>query len=118
MKKLLIIFTILLFTGCSMIQISPEQKALEGVAKQAGFIYGCQHPEMIAQAKLIAMGINASQDEEKQKNFNLAVQALLKYYPEPILKSQINLLLVGMKTTSADITPIVLSFIQGMENSQ
>ena len=108
----------LLLIGCASFQLqSNEQKAVQGLAKQAGFIFGKQHPEMIPQAKLVAIGINASQNEDIQKNFDLAVKSLLKYFPSPILKSQINLVLVGMKTTGADVAPIVLAFIEGMDSS-
>ena len=96
---------------------SAEQIACQSMARKAGFIFGKQHPEMIPQARLIALGIEASNDEDITKNFDIAVEVLIRYYPNEILRRQIDLTLIEIAKLGADIQPIVEAFISGMERS-
>jgi hypothetical protein len=87
----------------------------EGIARNAGYIFGKQHPELIPQAKIAAIGITEVSDNKKQKKLNAAVNFLLKL--SPTLKPQIQTILLVTERTGEDITPLVLAFIQGMEDS-
>jgi hypothetical protein len=114
----LVFILMVMIVGCTLLRFLPaEQIALQSMARKAGFIFGKQHPEMIPQARLIALGIEASEDEDVKKNFNLAVEALLKHFPNTILKRQIDVVLIEIAKTNADLIPIVEAFIEGMEKS-
>jgi hypothetical protein len=87
----------------------------EGMARNAGYIFGKQHPEMIPQAKLIAMGITVAKGSKKTRDLNTAVKMVLKL--SPVIRPQLESALLFIEATGADVTPLVLAFINGMEES-
>jgi hypothetical protein len=92
-----------------------KQILIQEWAQKAGYVFGKQHPEMIPQAKLIAVGITTLQGNKQQRDLKTAVRFLLKLSPE--LEAPMEVIFLTVKNTGEDLTPIVLAFIDGMEGS-
>ena len=93
-----------------------DQILLQEVAQKAGYVFGKKHPELIAPAKIVAMGITSDQGKDAKVNLEIAAYQLANYCPE--IEKQIKFLLMSIDVLGTEITPIILSFIEGMEAAE
>jgi len=124
-KLIGLVIAVMMFASCAAIQLQPaEEVAIQIVAQRVGYYVAKNNPTIVPQAKLIALGITASQDPDLMKiALNLAVKELAKQFPkDPLLASDLNLILGAIKINQPDIklnleqiTPIINAFINGMD---
>ena len=128
MKKIIlsIMATLLLLTGCSLIQINnSEAVVVQIAAKRVGFYVGQKNPEIAPIAKVMAQGVvDVNNDSDMLKAaLNLGIEELVKVVPnDPLLESDLKLIVSTLQINVPDskldigqIKPIVAAFIEGLE---
>ena len=128
MKKIIlsIMATLLLLTGCSLIQINnSEAVVVQIAAKRVGFYVGQKNPEIAPIAKVMAQGVvDVNNDSDMLKAaLNLGIEELVKVVPnDPLLESDLKLIVSTLQITVPDskldigqIKPLVAAFIEGLE---
>ena len=118
--------TLLLLTGCSLIQINnSEAVVVQIAAKRVGFYVGQKNPEIAPIAKVMAQGVvDVNNDSDMLKAaLNLGIEELVKVVPnDPLLESDLKLIVSTLQINVPDskldigqIKPIVAAFIEGLE---
>ena len=128
MKKIIlsIMATLLLLTGCSLIQINnSEAVVVQIAAKRVGFYVGQKNPEIAPIAKVMAQGVvDVNNDSDMLKAaLNLGIEELVKVVPnDPLLESDLKLIVSTLQNNVPDskldigqIKPLVAAFIEGLE---
>ncbi|MGB3999896.1 MAG: hypothetical protein WBM23_08375 [Desulfomonilia bacterium] len=128
MKKIIlsIMATLLLLTGCSLIQINnSEAVVVQIAAKRVGFYVGQKNPEIAPIAKVMAQGVvDVNNDSDMLKAaLNLGIEELVKVVPnDPLLESDLKLIVSTLQINVPDskldigqIKPLVAAFIEGLE---
>ena len=120
-----VLIAIIMIVGCAGVKLPPAQSVtLQIVAQRVGYYVAKKNPEIVPQAKLVALGITASQDPELMKvALNLAIKELLKQFPaDPLLASDVNLILSSLqisqpntKLNLEEVIPIINAFVNGMD---
>jgi hypothetical protein len=127
-KKIIlsIMATLLLLTGCSLIQINnSEAVVVQIAAKRVGFYVGQKNPEIAPIAKVMAQGVvDVNNDSDMLKAaLNLGIEELVKVVPnDPLLESDLKLIVSTLQINVPDskldigqIKPLVAAFIEGLE---
>lgn len=118
--------TLLLLTGCSLIQINnSEAVVVQIAAKRVGFYVGQKNPEIAPIAKVMAQGVvDVNNDSDMLKAaLNLGIEELVKVVPnDPLLESDLKLIVSTLQINVPDskldigqIKPLVAAFIEGLE---
>ncbi len=127
MKKIFsaILLTILcLVLGCSGLQQSRNDIAMQIVVQRVGYYVGKNNPAIVPQAKLVAQGIAASKDSALAKAaLNTAIGGLSKQFNnDPLLEADLKLIAAGFKLEAptvkidlSQLSPLITAFVAGME---